>query len=89
MNSGAVSRFDEAGFAVVPGILDKDEVCEISRQLELLGTANAGTQMQSSQRAVVGGRRTTCVVGRSGAVVRRSTGCLARSISQRQSVPLS
>lgn len=44
MNSGAVSRFEEGGFAVVPDVLDEDEVSEISRQLEPLGTANAGTR---------------------------------------------
>jgi ectoine hydroxylase-related dioxygenase (phytanoyl-CoA dioxygenase family) len=44
MNSRAVIRFEKAGFAVVPDILDEDEVCEISRQLEFLGTANAGTR---------------------------------------------
>ncbi len=44
MNSAAVSRFEEAGFALVPDILDEDEVCEISHQLEPLGTANAGTR---------------------------------------------
>jgi hypothetical protein len=44
MNSRAVIQFEKAGFAVFPNIPDEDEVCEISRQLVLLGTANAGTR---------------------------------------------
>jgi hypothetical protein len=44
MNSRAVIQIETAGFAVIPDILDEDEVCEISRQLEFLGTANAGTR---------------------------------------------
>lgn len=44
MNSRAVIEFEKAGFAVLPDILNEDEVCEISRQLVLLGTANAGTR---------------------------------------------
>ena len=44
MNSRAVIQIERAGFAVIPDILDEDEVGEISRQLEFLGTANAGTR---------------------------------------------
>ena len=41
MNLRAVIQIKRAGFAVIPDILDEDEVCEISLQLEFLGTANA------------------------------------------------
>ena len=44
MNPRAVIQFEKSGFAVFPDILDEDEVCEISRQLVLLGTANASTR---------------------------------------------
>ena len=44
MNSRAVIQFENAGFAVFPDILDEAEICEILRQLLLLGTANAGTR---------------------------------------------
>jgi hypothetical protein len=44
MNSQAVIQFERAGFVDVPNILDDDEVCEISRRLEFLGTTNAGTR---------------------------------------------
>jgi ectoine hydroxylase-related dioxygenase (phytanoyl-CoA dioxygenase family) len=44
MNSRAAIHFEKAGFAVLADILDAEEVCEISRQLVLLGTANAGTR---------------------------------------------
>ena len=47
MNSRAVIQFEKAGFAVFPDILDEAEICEISRQLLLLGTANAGTRRKS------------------------------------------
>jgi hypothetical protein len=42
MSSEAVVQIERAGFAVIPDILDEEEVCEVSRQLEFLGTANAG-----------------------------------------------
>lgn len=44
MSSGAVVQIERAGFAVIPDILDEEEVCEVSRQLDFLGTANAGTR---------------------------------------------
>jgi len=39
MSSEAVVQIERAGFAVIPHILDAEEVCEVSRQLEFLGTA--------------------------------------------------
>jgi len=44
MNSRAVIQIERAGFAVIPNIIEQDEVCEISRQLEFPETANAGTR---------------------------------------------
>jgi Phytanoyl-CoA dioxygenase (PhyH) len=44
MNSRAAIQFEKAGFAVFQDILDADEVREISLQLVLLRTANAGTR---------------------------------------------
>jgi hypothetical protein len=36
MSSEAVVQIERAGFAVIPDILDEEEVCEVSRQLTMI-----------------------------------------------------
>ena len=87
MDSRAVIQFGKAGFAVFPDILDEDEVCEISRQLVLLGTANAGTRRLLNEAWCLGlGQRLPVAAASTASTVRAGHGKRAVCSCSRQAL---